>query len=104
VLPLDPVRQYTGEPVAGPLTLQVYPGADGRFMIYEDDGASFAFRRGDWTGMDLSWQDQDRRLSIRLASGSRMRPPGERPLEIQIVPEKTTRPARFTGEELVLRG
>ena len=24
-----------------PLTVQVYPGADGRFMLYEDDGQTF---------------------------------------------------------------
>jgi alpha-glucosidase/alpha-D-xyloside xylohydrolase len=29
IIPLDPVRQYTSQPVAGPTTLRVYPGADG---------------------------------------------------------------------------
>ena len=31
ILPMGPVKQYTDEPVDGPLTLQVYPGADGAF-------------------------------------------------------------------------
>src|SRR5262249_22952114 len=39
ILPLDPVRQYTGEKVDGPLTLIVHPGADGQATLYEDDGA-----------------------------------------------------------------
>ncbi len=72
ILPTGPVRQYTGEQVAGPLTLRVYPGADGRFLLYEDDGESFGYRRGDWTGIELAWDDRDRRLSLRLAAGSRM--------------------------------
>ena len=38
ILPLGPVRQYVDEPVDGPLTLVVYPGADGAFTLYEDDG------------------------------------------------------------------
>ncbi len=38
ILPLGPVKQYTSEVVDGPLTLQIYPGADGQFMVYEDDG------------------------------------------------------------------
>src|SRR5262249_11958401 len=38
ILPMGPVRQYTGEEVDGPLSLRVYPGADGRFQLYEDDG------------------------------------------------------------------
>jgi alpha-glucosidase/alpha-D-xyloside xylohydrolase len=102
ILPLGPVKQYTSESVAGPLVVRVYPGKDGHFQVYEDDGVSFAFRHGDWMGLDLTWQDQARRLTMRLANGSRMVPPGERPIEMQVVPEKATHPARFAGEELVL--
>ena len=49
----------------GPLTLRVYSGADGRFRLYEDDGVSFAYRRGDWMGIDLGWDDRGRRLTLR---------------------------------------
>jgi alpha-glucosidase (family GH31 glycosyl hydrolase) len=102
ILPLGPVKQFTGEPVTGPLTLRVYPGGDGRFLIYEDDGVTFSFRRGDWMGIDVNWQDQARRLSIGLANGSQLRPPGERMLEVQVVPENANHEARFTGQPLVL--
>jgi alpha-glucosidase/alpha-D-xyloside xylohydrolase len=100
ILPLGPVRQYTGEAVDGPLTLQIYPGADGQFLVYEDDGVSFAHRQGDWMGLDLHWDDRARRLSIELAEGSRMRPPLERKLEVRIMPDGITRPAAFTGKKL----
>ena len=45
ILPMGPVKQYTGEQVDGPLTVHVYPGADGAFLLYEDDGQSFDYRR-----------------------------------------------------------
>src|SRR5208282_4869904 len=48
ILPLDPVRQYTGEPVDQPTEIQVYPGADGGFLLYEDDGRSFNYRHDEW--------------------------------------------------------
>ena len=38
-MPLGPVRQYVDEPVDGPLTLVVYPGADGTASVYEDGAA-----------------------------------------------------------------
>jgi alpha-glucosidase (family GH31 glycosyl hydrolase) len=44
IIPLGPVRQYVAEKVEGPLTLQVYPGANGAFTIYEDDGSTFDYR------------------------------------------------------------
>ena len=46
IIPFDPVRQYTGENANGPLSLSIYPGADGRFQLYEDDGVSFNYPQG----------------------------------------------------------
>ena len=39
ILPLDPPRQYVDEPTDQPTTLAVYTGADGEFVLYEDDGS-----------------------------------------------------------------
>ena len=50
-----PVKQYTAEPVDGPLTVTVYPGADGSFELFEDDGRSFEYRRGGWMGIAMKW-------------------------------------------------
>jgi alpha-glucosidase/alpha-D-xyloside xylohydrolase len=100
LLPLGPVKQFTDEEVDAPLTLQIYPGADGRFMVYEDDGISFAYRKGDWMGLDLHWADANKQLSIQLAEGSRMRPPLERKLDLRIMPDGETRHAIFDGKRL----
>ncbi|HTV13706.1 MAG TPA: TIM-barrel domain-containing protein [Acidobacteriaceae bacterium] len=66
VVPLGPVKQYTTEPVEEPLTLRVYPGADGNFVLYEDDGESFRYRRGEFTRIHCTWQDADRTLALRV--------------------------------------
>jgi alpha-glucosidase/alpha-D-xyloside xylohydrolase len=44
-------------------------GADGSFLLYEDDGKSFNYRKGEWMGTDLRWNDRTRVLSLRLAQG-----------------------------------
>jgi alpha-glucosidase/alpha-D-xyloside xylohydrolase len=67
IIPLDPVRQYTGEAVTEPTTLRVYPGADGVFTLYDDDGQSLAYRdRIDPNAIWLrfKWQDGTRRLTL----------------------------------------
>ena len=94
---MGPVKQYTDEPVDVPLTLRIYPGADGRFRLYEDDGVSFAYRRGDWMGIDLAWDDRGRKLSLQLAEGSRMRPPLDRRFAVERVGDTTPRSFTFTG-------
>ncbi|MFI5461419.1 MAG: TIM-barrel domain-containing protein [Isosphaerales bacterium] len=102
ILPLGPVKQYTAEAVDGPLTLRVYPGADGRFILYEDDGLSFGYHAGDWMGIDLSWDDRGGRLSIKLADGSRMRSPLERRIEVHKAPAQPARSTVFTGRAIEL--
>jgi alpha-glucosidase/alpha-D-xyloside xylohydrolase len=97
ILPMGPIRQATEGPMDGPLTLRVYSGTNGGFRLYEDDGVSFAHRRGDWMGIDLGWDDRGRRLSLRLAEGSRMRPPLERRIEVEVVAEKATSATTFDG-------
>ncbi|HWP99229.1 MAG TPA: TIM-barrel domain-containing protein, partial [Vicinamibacterales bacterium] len=105
ILPLGPVRQHTGEAVDEPIELRVFPGADGAFLLYEDDGRSFEYRKGDWMGVEARWREASGRLALRLADGSRMRPPSPRPIAVRVL----GRPARtiaFGGEpvELALRG
>jgi len=97
IIPLGPVKQYTAEKVDGPLTLVIYPGADATFTLYEDDGHTFDYRRGEWMGIRMAWNERARRLSLRLADGSRMLPPLRRNIEVRLAGEKTTRPVVFEG-------
>jgi alpha-glucosidase/alpha-D-xyloside xylohydrolase len=103
ILPVGPVKQHTGEQVDAPLTLQVYPGADGTFTVYEDDGVSFNHARGDWMGLKASWTDRDRRLDVRLAEGSRMRPPAERRILVRLAGAAATRTITFSGTAVQVR-
>jgi alpha-glucosidase (family GH31 glycosyl hydrolase) len=97
ILPFGPIKQYVDEPVEGPLSIVVYPGADGAFTLYEDDGKSFNYRRGDWMGVEMTWNNAERRLALRLAPGSRMLQPARRTLDVRVAGEKATRTVVFTG-------
>jgi alpha-glucosidase (family GH31 glycosyl hydrolase) len=102
ILPLGPVKEYTDQPVDGPLILQVYPGEDGSFLLYEDDGRTFDYRRGEWMGIRIDWRDDDRRLSLRLAEGSRMLPPPRR-IEARLVGTRRAASVVFEGRPIALR-
>lgn len=66
VVPFGPVKQYTAQPVSEPLTLRVYPGADGRSTLYEDDGESFRYEQGEFTRIACEWNDRGRKLTLRV--------------------------------------
>jgi alpha-glucosidase len=94
VIPMGPVLQYTEQPNDEPVTLVVYPGADGSSSLYEDDGHSFDYRTGLLSRLSMAWNDRDRTLTLRLdprgkapTSGPRrfkVGGPGRRPVEVQM--------------------
>jgi len=96
ILPLGPVKQFTGEQVDEPLSVSIYPGADGSFLLYEDDGISFDYRKGQWMGIQMTWDDTRRIFSLHLASGSRLLPPAPRAITVQLA--GTTHRVNFDGK------
>jgi alpha-glucosidase len=46
ILPIEPLVESTAETPSGPLTLRVYAGDNCSGQIYQDDGRSFAFKKG----------------------------------------------------------
>jgi alpha-glucosidase/alpha-D-xyloside xylohydrolase len=102
IVPMGPVKQYTSEVVAAPLSVTVYPGADGSFEMFEDDGTSFEYRRGAWMGLSLKWSDTARRLSVSLSPGSRMRAPLIRDIEVRVAGQKTTQSVKFSGRPVTV--
>ena len=100
ILPLGPVKQHTSEKTDEPLSISIYPGADGSFHLYEDDGRSFNHRKGEWMGIRLDWTDAQRTLALSLETGSRMIPPLQRKIEVRCL--QTVKQVRFEGKPVKL--
>jgi alpha-glucosidase/alpha-D-xyloside xylohydrolase len=105
IIPMGPVKQYTDEPVDDLLSITVYPGADGAFTLYEDDGKTFAHKTGDFMRLAMTWNEASRRFSIALAPGSRMRPPDARMIEVRLATGGAARGVVFEGKpvEMILK-
>jgi alpha-glucosidase len=73
LLPTRSPVQHAGEPPAEPLVLEVFPGADGRFDVVEDDGESDAYRRGQVARTRLVLRDRAAQR-LRLELGAREGP------------------------------
>jgi alpha-glucosidase/alpha-D-xyloside xylohydrolase len=97
VIPFGPIKQYTSEPIDGPLEIRVYAGPSGVFQMYEDDGASFEYKKGAWMGTEMGWDAARSRLTISLARGSKMLPPSSRAIEVRRVPGRESKRVTFTG-------
>ena len=100
ILPIGPIKHDVDESVDVPLNLIIYPGADGAFALYEDDGKTFNYRRGEWMRLAMTWADATRRFTMRLTPGSPMRPPVQRPIDLRVAGEKKSRRLVLGGKPI----
>ena len=70
IIPTGPSVEWTREQPDGPIVVQVYTGANGHFDLYEDDGTSMGYTRGQSARVALDWDDKAGQLTIGARVGS----------------------------------
>lgn len=103
ILPMGPVMQYATEMPAAPYEVRVYPGADARFTIYEDDNETYAYERGERATYELAWDDGNRTLDVGARSGAFPGMVASRRLDFVLVDGSGTpqrKSVTYTGEPL----
>ena len=70
ILPLGPAVEYPAQDLHPELTLRVYPGGDGSFVLYDDEGDSYRYEQGAFTETPLRWEEASRTLTIGPRKGS----------------------------------
>ncbi|MBQ7318986.1 MAG: DUF5110 domain-containing protein [Clostridia bacterium] len=85
IIPTAPVMQYADEIPDAPYTLTVYPGADAHFTLYEDSGDGYAYEKGEYAEVDVTWNDATATLKISDRRGSFPSLVQKRELHVQLV-------------------
>lgn len=70
ILPIGPKVQYATEKKWDALEIRIYPGADGNFILYEDEGDSYNYEKGKYSTIKFSWDDKKQILTIHNRQGS----------------------------------
>src|SRR6185436_7491080 len=98
IIATGPVKQHTGEAVDAPLTLTIYPGANGAAIVYEDDGSSFTHESGGYRKIVAAWHDGARRLVLSPGDGSNQGAAARR-FSITVANTGAARDSVFDGKE-----
>ena len=101
ILPLGPEMQYTGEKPWDNLELHLYPGADGTFTLYEDEGDTYRYEQGVYTTIRFDWNDKTRTLTIAERQGSYPGMLSSRQFTV-ILPDGTTKTISYHGHPITL--
>jgi alpha-D-xyloside xylohydrolase len=78
ILPLGPVEQYSEQHNDAPIELVVYPGRDGTFTLYDDEGTNYGYESGRSSTVAVNWNDSTHDLRIGARAGSFPGMPRER--------------------------
>jgi alpha-glucosidase/alpha-D-xyloside xylohydrolase len=106
IIPLDPVRQYVSQPVSEPTELKIFPGSDGEFTLYDDDGESLGYLNGSdsktvW--IHFKWNDRERKLLIEPDKRTKNPPGLPRQFRIHLVGQTPSpSPVEFRGRRIVV--
>ena len=70
ILPIGPKVQYATEKNWDNLEIRVYPGADGEFVLYEDENDNYNYEKGIYSTITIQWDNANRVLTISDRKGS----------------------------------
>ena len=70
IIPWGPNVQYSSKCNWDKLEIRIYPGADGTFTLYEDEGDNYNYEQGKCSEIPFTWNDDTRTLTIGTRSGS----------------------------------
>lgn len=69
IVPWGPAVQYSGEKKWDNLEIRIYPGANGSFILYEDEFDNYNYENGKYSTIEFQWNDSLKRLTISERKG-----------------------------------
>jgi alpha-D-xyloside xylohydrolase len=95
ILPLGPASEYAGQSPDAPIEIRVYPGADGSFDLYNDQGDSYRYEKGEYAVTPIHWDDATHTLRFDSRRGEYPGMAGNTTFRVNLV-----RPGHGAGPDL----
>lgn len=98
ILPIGPDVQWSSEKPWDNLEVRIYPGKDGSFTLYEDEGDGYNYEKGQYSEIKMNWDDKSRRFSIEPRKGAY---PGmnENYTFNVVLPDGTSKAVNYNGKK-----
>ena len=95
IVPMGSFLQYATEKPADVIELRIYPGADGKFVIYEDENDTYNYEKGQYATIEFEWNDKAKTLTVGDRKGNFKGMLNERKFNVVLV-----KPGVGTGVEI----
>ena len=85
ILPMGPKVQSTAEITGQVIDILVFPGRDGTFDLYEDDGLTYAYEDGGCSTIPMQWTEKSGELVIGTRTGRFKGMPEHRQFRLHLI-------------------
>jgi len=69
IVPMGPDVQFAAQKPADPIELRVYRGANGDFVLYEDENDTYNYEKGVYATIPMHWDEVAKTLTIGARKG-----------------------------------
>jgi len=104
IIPMGPVTPFVDATTDATYEIRIYRGADGKFLLYEDEGDNYNYEQNARSFVRFTWNEQCAELRISFRAGTFRGMTKERPLRIvAISPTRTVeREITYSGDGIIL--
>ena len=104
IIPLGPDVQYATEKSWDDLEIRIYPGADGRFSLYEDEFDNYNYEKGMYSTITFSWDDSKHILTISDRKGEYPGMLNDRRFRIKVIdPAGQAKDVSYSGKSTIVK-
>ncbi len=112
IIPMAPPLRYAKEKPWDPIEVRVYRGVDAYFTLYEDDGETYSYEKGEYSLIPIRWMEDEAKLVIGSREGGYPGMLKERSFHIVVVRDgygvgveesKPYRIVRYDGREVEVK-
>ena len=89
IIPFGPAMQWSDEKQPELINLYVYAGQNGQFQLYEDEGTNYNYERGQYSTIDISYDDAAKTVSFAARKGRFAGMLKQRQFNIVLITDKT---------------
>ena len=69
ILPMGPEEEWSTQKTPDPIEVRIYRGADGDFMLYEDENDNYNYEKGAYATIPFHWNEAAQTLTIGERKG-----------------------------------
>ena len=105
IVPVGPKVDYAEEKDWSNLKINIYPGADAEFTLYEDENDNYNYEKGAYSEIKFVWDNNKQQLTIEKRQGKFEGMLKDRSFQLHIETAQTTKTTKeitYNGDKMVI--